>query len=408
MVSIQQDAETHNRWHALGDGYTPQPGDWVLFDGHVEVVTKYAGGVLSTIGGDSMPNLSVNAHQYSAPLAEQGVLGFVNNGELVSTTSQSRPLAGQEQADLGQTAIPGLMAGVLGTTGAGQQAAPPAQQQSASVQAPQAAALGSAAIPGLEVLTGIVGAGPQAPAGATYGRNQPSTTRVPDTATQQAFISEVAPGAVAAQRRYGIPAAVTIAQAIDESGWGQSQLATADHNLFGIKGTGPAGTSVRPTQEYLDGSWVATTASFRVYHSVAQSIADHSKLLATGESYQQAMANRQSPDAFANDLTGVYATDPSYGSSLIAIMRLYNLYRYDPTPIAAPTAVTITPPATTQVTSVDHRANVPGLEPVDLAFGGSAELGTTVSGPTAHGVPRPRGDGGRPSTSGRAGRPTVA
>ena len=392
VVSIQQDAETHNRWHALGDGYTPQPGDWVLFDGHVEVVTKYAGGVLSTIGGDSMPNLSVNAHQYSAPLAEQGVLGFVNNGELVSTTSQSRPLAGQEQADLGQTAIPGLMAGVLGTTGAGQQAAPPAQQQSASVQAPQAAALGSAAIPGLEVLTGIVGAGPQAPAGVTYGRNQPSTTRVPDTATQQAFISEVAPGAVAAQRRYGIPAAVTIAQAIDESGWGQSQLATADHNLFGIKGTGPAGTSVRPTQEYLDGSWVATTASFRVYHSVAQSIADHSNLLATGESYQQAMANRQSPDAFANDLTGVYATDPSYGSSLIAIMRLYNLYRYDPTPIAAPTGVTITPPATTQVTSVDHRANVPGLEPVDLAFGGSAELGTTVSGPTAHGVPRPRGD----------------
>jgi len=403
VVSMQQDAETHNRWHALGDGYTPQPGDWVLFDGHVEVVTKYAGGVLSTIGGDSMPNLSVNAHQYGGPLAEQGVLGFVNNGELVSTTSQSRPLGGQGQADLGQTAIPGLMAGVLSTTTAGQQAAPPAQQQSAAVQAPQAAALGSAAIPGLEVLTGIAGAGPQAPVGATYGRNQPSTTQVPDTATQQAFISEVAPGAVAAQRRYGIPAAVTIAQAIDESGWGQSQLATADHNLFGIKGTGPAGTSVRPTQEYLDGSWVATTASFRVYHSVAQSIADHSKLLATGESYQQAMANHQSPDAFANDLTGVYATDPSYGSSLIAIMRLYNLYRYDPTPTAAPTAVTITPPATTQVTSVDHRANVPGLEPVDLAFGGLEQLGTTVSGPTAHGAPRPRGDV-RVSTDGE-GRP---
>ena len=164
----------------------------------------------------------------------------------------------------------------------------------------------------------MVGAGPQAQPSATYGRNQPSTSQVPDTATQQAFISEVAPGAVAAQRRYGIPAAVTIAQAIDESGWGQSQLATADHNLFGIKGTGPAGTVVRPTEEYVDGSWVATTASFRVYHNVAESIADHSRLLATGESYQQAMANRQAPDAFANDLTGVYATDPNYGSNLIA------------------------------------------------------------------------------------------
>ena len=56
VISILQDAEAHQRWHPLGDGYTPQPGDWVLFDGHVEVVTKYAGGVLYTIGGDSLPN----------------------------------------------------------------------------------------------------------------------------------------------------------------------------------------------------------------------------------------------------------------------------------------------------------------------------------------------------------------
>jgi len=41
------------------------------------------------------------------------------------------------------------------------------------------------------------------------------------------------------------------------------------------------------------------------------------------------MADRRSPDAFANDLTGVYATDPSYGADLITIMRQYNLYRFD-------------------------------------------------------------------------------
>ena len=82
IISIQQDAQTHGRWHPLGDGYQPQPGDWVLFNGHVEVVTEYAHGVLHTIGGDSLPNFSVNAHQYPGPLASEGVAGFVNNGSL--------------------------------------------------------------------------------------------------------------------------------------------------------------------------------------------------------------------------------------------------------------------------------------------------------------------------------------
>ena len=108
VVSIQQDAETHDRWHPLGDGYTPQPGDWVLFDGHVEVVTKYAGGVLSTIGGDSSPNLSVNAHQYSDPLSVQGVIGFVDNGELVTTTSQSRTGRRRGAGGPGADGYPGI------------------------------------------------------------------------------------------------------------------------------------------------------------------------------------------------------------------------------------------------------------------------------------------------------------
>ena len=160
---------------------------------------------------------------------------------------------------------------------------------------------------------------------------------------QQAFISQVAPGAMAAQARYGIPAAVTIAQAIEESGWGQSALAVRDHNLFGIKGTGPAGTDILPTQEYEGGGYVTVSAGFKVYHNIAESIADHTQLLATGASYQQAMADRHVPDAFAADLTGVYATDPNYGSNLIALMRLYNLYRYGTAASAAPHEVGASP-----------------------------------------------------------------
>jgi len=74
---------------------------------------------------------------------------------------------------------------------------------------------------------------------------------------------------------------------------------------------------------------VTIYAQFRVYHNVSESISDHAALFATSGYYQQAMADRAVPDAFANDLTGVYATDPDYGSNLIAIMRLYNLHRSD-------------------------------------------------------------------------------
>ncbi|MDQ2814789.1 MAG: hypothetical protein M3Z75_23790, partial [Actinomycetota bacterium] len=95
VISVVQDAESHQRWHPLGDGYRPQPGDWVLFNEHVEVVTRYANGVLYTIGGDSLPNFTVNAHQLSVPLAGQGVVGFVNNGVLHPTqTAGSQAPAG--------------------------------------------------------------------------------------------------------------------------------------------------------------------------------------------------------------------------------------------------------------------------------------------------------------------------
>ncbi|HYB14118.1 MAG TPA: glucosaminidase domain-containing protein [Streptosporangiaceae bacterium] len=339
-ISILQDAEAHQRWHPLGDGYVPQPGDWVMFAGHVEVVTKYSGGVLYTIGGDSMPNLSVNAHEYGDPLGAQGVTGFVNNGELPGAESPGPTLAarisapGYERSDVGRADIPGAVVQADGGAAGGlaQQPAPGSPRGDGAGLQP--VMLGTAAIPGAQAGTG----GSGGPASYRYGRNQvaPSAQAAPDTAVQQAFIGEVAPGAMAAQRDYGVPAAVTIAQAIDESGWGQSQLAAQDNNLFGIKGSGPAGSVLMPTQEFEDGQWVTINAPFRVYNSVAQSISDHTLLLATGSSYKQAMADRADPDAFASDLTGVYATDPTYGASLINIMRMYNLYRYDAGTQAAP------------------------------------------------------------------------
>ena len=205
-----------------------------------------------------------------------------------------------------------------------------------------------------------------------------------ETRVQQAFISEIASGAIAAQHRYGVPAAVTIAQAIDESGWGQSQLAAQDHNLFGIKGSGPAGSVPMPTQEYVNGQPVSTSASFRVYHNAAESIDDHGRLLARSGYYQQAMTERQHPDKFAAALTGVYATDPNYGANLISLMRRYDLYRYSNSDARRPDHR----PAVAEPGSADI-PGVPGAVSAPAQPRASASPPTATPQPTRTATPEP-------------------
>jgi flagellum-specific peptidoglycan hydrolase FlgJ len=385
VTSMVADAQAHGRWHPLGDGYRPQPGDWALYEGHVEVVTGYAGGVLDTIGADSLPGLTVNAHSSGAPLADQGVTGFVDNGSLTaaagalgSSSSAVTRAPAHKAATPAPTgasaAIPGILAaGALPETGVG----PAAEAAPQADRAPARAGSG-ATVPGVLATGDLLGrtgttpgatpataptaarpatepsseprarpsaqptapaASPSSPAAAPAATPSSPAGRqyaTPGTRDQQAFISLVAPGAIAAQQRFGVPAAVTIAQAIEESAWGRSGLAAQYHNLFGVKGTGPAGSVSLPTSEYQGGHWVTIDAQFRAYHNDAESVADHAELLATSGYYTRAMADRTVPDAFANDLTGVYATDPEYGSNLIALMRLYNLYQFDGTGASAP------------------------------------------------------------------------
>jgi flagellum-specific peptidoglycan hydrolase FlgJ len=396
ITSIVQDAQAHQRWHPLGDGYQPQPGDWVVFDGHVEVVTSYANGVLDTIGADSLPNLTVNAHAFPDPLAQQGVEGFVDNGHLGEAAAASaggpagaaaprapapgnnssrvaRPSGQSQPAD-----IPGIVSPTAGggaaSTGGGATSAAGAGAPARSTL-PGGSARADADIPGSAVAAGMAVTAPQASAtgsaksasprhpAAPYKQHTPPATATPGTKSQQAFINQIAPGAIAAQQRFGVPAAVTIAQAIDESGWGTSQLSAQDYNLFGIKGSGPAGSVTLPTQEFENGQWVTIYAQFRVYHNISESISDHAELLATSGYYTRAMADRAVPDAFANDLTGVYATDPDYGSNLIALMRLYNLYRFD-SPSAGQAHATAPGPAPSHSEAAHPAgAQTPGTEP---------------------------------------------
>ena len=376
VTSVVADAQAHGRWHPLSDGYIPQPGDWAVYDGHVEVVTSYSGGVLDTIGADSLPGFTLNAHSSAAPLAEQGIVGFVDNGDLQPASGSTAPAntkaapAKAKPAATATVTVPGLLGGVaLGGTGGIPGAGPGAGKAGTGESA-------EGAVPGVLATGQLLGEPAASPKPAPAKRSRPSTTppaaspsgssassssrqhAIPGTRDQQAFISLIAPGAVAAQQHYGVPASVTIAQAIEESAWGQSSLAARYHNLFGIKGAGPAGSVILPTQEYENGSWVTIDAQFAVYHNDAQSIADHAELLATSGYYIRAMADRAHPDAFANDLTGVYATDPVYGANLIALMKLYNLYQYDTASTAASAATNPTRHTTAHTASAVTTAYV--------------------------------------------------
>jgi flagellum-specific peptidoglycan hydrolase FlgJ len=85
--------------------------------------------------------------------------------------------------------------------------------------------------------------------------------------TEAEFISKISPFAVASMRNSKVAASLTIAQAALESGWGSSGLTVKANNLFGIKGSGPAGSITMLTTEYVNGKAMKIQASFRAYNN---------------------------------------------------------------------------------------------------------------------------------------------
>jgi flagellar protein FlgJ len=153
--------------------------------------------------------------------------------------------------------------------------------------------------------------------------------------TQAQFIAAAAILAQASQREFRVPASVTIAQAILESGWGRSGLTTNDRNFFGIKcasqGTIANGCHTYRTSECNpDGTCFPVDASFRTYASALDSFRDHGKLLATASRYLTAFGYTGDPNRFIIEIhRGGYATSPTYAENVTRLMTTYNLYQYD-------------------------------------------------------------------------------
>ena len=155
--------------------------------------------------------------------------------------------------------------------------------------------------------------------------------------TPAQFLAAAAPGAQRGWREFGVPASVTIAQAILESGWGRSGLSVTDRNYFGIKcfggrfGQWANGCHDYRTSECTKaGNCFTTTASFRTYASMAHSFRDHGNFLRVNNRYQPAFAHTKDPNKFIWAVWKAgYATDPHYFTKITSLMASYDLYQYD-------------------------------------------------------------------------------
>lgn len=148
------------------------------------------------------------------------------------------------------------------------------------------------------------------------------------------FIEQLAPEAQRLQQQYHVPASITLAQAVLESNFGQSELSAKYHNLFGVKAEVWQPHVTLETKEYNNGEWQTIKARFRVYRSWNASLKDHAKLIAQGTSdnakrYEDVIKTDNYYEAAQALQNGGYATDPKYAEKLINVIETYQLNRYD-------------------------------------------------------------------------------
>ena len=158
--------------------------------------------------------------------------------------------------------------------------------------------------------------------------------------TTEEFIQTIGDDAQNIAWNEGLYASVMIAQAILETGSGNSQLARPPHhNLFGIKGSYQGKQVSFNTQEDKgNGQLYTIKSAFRQYPSYKESLEDYASLLKKGisgnPSFYQATWKENTPTykEATKALTGKYATDTSYDKKLNALIETYNLTMYDSEP----------------------------------------------------------------------------
>ncbi len=143
--------------------------------------------------------------------------------------------------------------------------------------------------------------------------------------TLEQYINLYAPIAVSEMMRSGIPASITLAQGLLESGVGNSQLATEGKNHFGIK---CHENWQGETMTYDDD---ADDECFRKYPTPEDSYRDHTDFLMTRGRYSDLFSlDKTDYTAWAKGLKADgYATDPNYATRLVNLIEANNLEQFD-------------------------------------------------------------------------------
>lgn len=152
--------------------------------------------------------------------------------------------------------------------------------------------------------------------------------------TKQEFLNTIA-GIVRAEnlRRGNILFnSVVIAQAICESGWGQSELMMKANAVFGIKASSNWKGKVfnSKTKECYDGkNYTNVEACFRAYNSLEESVKDYFDLITTSPRYRKACVSNSPLECITEIKKGGYATSPTYVNTIMSIINSNNLTKYD-------------------------------------------------------------------------------
>ncbi len=161
------------------------------------------------------------------------------------------------------------------------------------------------------------------------------------TPTQQNYINELSKLAISEMNETGIPASITIAQAILEASWGNGELAKNANNYFGVKCQGDCTHDVYfKVDDDIDAkTGEKIKSAFRKYSSIEESFKDHSRFLRENVRYAKLFKYNQTD--YINWAIGLqdagYATNDSYALLLIDLIEKHNLHRFDivkkPSPI---------------------------------------------------------------------------